>query len=89
MLLPLKAKYIAVAIKYLNNYFIRVFKSQDGEEYMLDVNISWMKIFELMIAEKIIIFWIFVEISRIVNSSSHEEYKELAFIYIYLIYLNF
>ena len=82
MLLPLKAKYIAVAIKYLNNYLIRVFKSQDGEEYMLDVNISWMKIFELMIAEKIIIFWIFVEISRIVNSSSNEEYKELAFIYI-------
>ena len=66
-----------------------MFKSQDEEEYMLDVNISWMKIFELMIAEKIIIFWIFVEISRIVNSSSHEEYKELAFIYIYLIYLNF
>ena len=89
MLLLLKAKYIAVPIKYLNNYFIRVFKSQDEEEYMLDVNISWMKIFELMIAEKIIIFWIFVEISRIVNSSSHEEYKELAFIYIYLIYLNF
>ena len=56
MLLPLKAKYIAVPIKYLNNYFIHVFKSQDEEKYMLDVNISWMKIFELMIAEKIIIF---------------------------------
>ena len=89
MLLLLKAKYIAVPIKYLNNYFIHVFKSQDEEKYMLDVNISWMKIFELIIAEKIIIFFIFVEISRIVNSSSHEEYKELAFIYIYLIYLNF
>ena len=66
-----------------------MFKSQDGEEYMLDVNVSWMKIFELIIAEKIIIFWIFVEISRIGYSSSHEGYKELAFIYVYLIYLYF